>query len=273
MRKAIWFALVTLPLGACAGTPAALEPKAISTPVSPHGYLDHDALQALADTVPAPPLAGSDHALADEAASQALRRFENTNRWLLATSHAEVRPPLALQHFDCALGVQFTPDENLAPATARIFQNLFEDAEGVSTLVKLRAYRARPIGDDASREACQTVSPAGRASASYPSGSATVGAAYGAAMAMISPQDAQASQRIGNEISISRAICGMHYPLDVQTGMELGQTVFEQARLSPAFQNDLLEARAEILRLKAAGKTSPACAAERLALSQSARLK
>ena len=272
MRKAFWFALVTLPLGACAGTPAALEPKAIAQPAASHGYLDRAALQALADAVPAPPVAGSEQALADHAASQALRRFENTDRWLLATSHAEVRPPMALQHFDCALGVRFTPDENLAPATARIFQKLFEDAEGASTIVKLRAYRARPVGDDATREACQTVSPAGRASASYPSGSATVGAAYGAAMAVISPDDAQASRRIGNEISISRAICAMHYPHDVKSGLALGEAVFEQARLSPDFQRDLSEARAEIIRLKASGKTSPACAAERLALSQSVTL-
>lgn len=269
MRNALWFALATLPLAACSGGPAALEPQTIETVATTHGYLDHASLQALADVVPAPPLAGSAIDLSDKAASLALRRFENTDRWLLATSHAEVRSPYALQHFDCALGVRFTPDENLAPASARILHKLFEDAEAASAIVKLRAHRSRPVGDDASRQPCQTVSAAGRASASYPSGSATVGAAYGAAMAVISPDDATASHRIGNEISISRAICGMHYPQDVRTGMKLGQAIFDQARLSPDFQSDLVEARAEIIRLKASGKTSPACAAEQLALSQS----
>lgn len=264
----ISLSLASLTLAACGGAPHALRTSAVSVP-DHKGYLDKDALKALSDHVPAPPLSGTPEEAADRAQSQSLRQYESTDRWLLATSHAEVRPPYALQHFDCALGVRFAPDQkpSLTPAAARIFERLFEDAEVSSSFVKHRNFRARPVGDDADRIACQTVTAAGRASASYPSGSATVAAAYGEAVAAMSPEDAVAARRIGREIAISRAVCGMHYPQDVRTGITLGETVFEQASHSPAFQADLQQARIEIAALKANGKTSPACAAERLALS------
>jgi len=260
-------------LGACVGTPAAYEARAVKADDHAKGYLGRDALQALADAVPAPPSAGSPEESADHTVSASYNVFENTDRWLLATSHAEVRMPFALQHFDCVLGVRFNPAENAAPATARLMQRLFEDAEGASTIVKLRAYRARPVGDDADRLACQTVSAAGRASASYPSGTATVAAAYGAAMAAIAPDSAVAAQEIGRQIALSRAVCGMHYPTDVRVGYALGQKVFEQAARSPAFADDLAAARAELAVLRAQNVTNPGCAAERGALAMTADLQ
>ena len=71
------------------------------------GYLTAGDLARLADAVPPPPLPASEADLADKATSARYRAFEDSDRWLLATSHAELRPPLALQHFDCALGVRF----------------------------------------------------------------------------------------------------------------------------------------------------------------------
>lgn len=257
---------ISLPLTACAGTPAGLEPHAVASPTEHHGYLSKDQLQHLADAVAPAPVAGSPQALADVARSNELKVYENTDRWLLATSHAEVRPPYALQHFDCALGVRFAPGQNSTPHTNRIFQKLFEDAEAASTLVKRRAFRARPVGDDPQRQACQTVSEAGRNSASYPSGSASVGGAYGAAMAAIAPQQADAARAIGHEIAVSRAICGMHYPTDVRVGEALGQAVFEEAARTPQFAADLQAAQAEVAALQARGQTNPGCAAERASL-------
>ena len=266
MGRTALLGISLIALGACAGTPAGLEAKAIEVENNHHGYLDRAAMTALAATIPAAPAKGSMLEAADHEGSQALRRFENTDRWLLATSHAEVRLPMALQHFDCVLGVRFTPQENKAPATARLLQKLFEDAEATSTIVKLREFRARPVGDDPTREACQRVSPAGRNSASHPSGTATVAAAYGEAMAAIAPDHADEAREIGRQIALSRAICGMHYPYDVRVGYHLGTTVFEQAVKAPEFETDLAAARTEVAALRALGETNPACAAERRAL-------
>ena len=260
--------LAALSLSACVGTPAAYEPTAVKTVNDHKGYLTREQIQALAAAVPPPPTAGSAEEAADHSLSDTYRSLENTDRWWLATSHAEVRSPYALQHFDCALGVRFDPAREQTPASARLLQRLFEDAEAASSLVKLRAYRARPVGDDPQRAACQTVSANGRASASYPSGSASVAAAYGAAMAEIAPDTAEAAKKAGHDIASSRAICGMHYPRDVAAGEALGQALFALAGQTPAFQADLAAARTEVANLRASGATNPGCAAERAALLQ-----
>jgi acid phosphatase (class A) len=211
------------------------------------GYLTAGDLARLADAVPPPPLPASEADLADK-----------------ATSHAELRPPLALQHFDCALGVRFGSAET--PNLDRVMARVFHDAESVAEQVKRRAARPRPVGDDPQRRACQVVSEAGRKSASHPSGSAAVGAAYGEAFAAIDPSRAEAVRRIGHEIGVSRLVCAMHYPSDVATGEAIGRAAAAQAVATQAFQTDLAAARAELAAVRAKGLTNPGCAAERAVL-------
>lgn len=231
----------------------------------PAGYLDHVALQALADAVPPAPVAGSAQDIADVAASDRLRALENTDRWMLATRHAELRPALALAHFDCALGFRVTAEDS--PRLVSILERILNDANEAAELAKARAFRARPVGADPERPACTVVSPAGRASPSWPSGSATVGAAYGEAIAALDPEHATEATRIGHEIGVSRMVCAMHYPSDVAEGETLGKAAFQRIAASPAYQADAVVAREEIARARAAGLTSPACAAERAALA------
>ncbi|MFC5345280.1 phosphatase PAP2 family protein [Brevundimonas staleyi] len=231
----------------------------------PDSYLDHDAIQALADAVPPAPVAGSAQDRADVEGSDRLRALENTDRWRLATRHAELRPSLALAHFDCALGFRITAEES--PRLTSILERILHDANEAAELAKARAHRPRPVGADPERQACQVVSAAGRASPSYPSGSATVGAAYGELIAALVPDHAAEASRIGHEIGVSRMVCAMHYPSDVAEGETLGKAAFQRIAATEAFQADALVAREEIARARAAGLTSPACAAERAALA------
>ena len=231
----------------------------------PASYLDHAAIQALADAVPPAPVAGSPQDLTDVAASDRLRALENTDRWMLATRHAELRPALALAHFDCALGFRLTAEDS--PRLVSILERILHDANEAAELAKARAFRPRPVGADLERPACTVVSTAGRASPSYPSGSATVGSAYGEAIAALDPEHAAEANRIGHEIAVSRMVCGMHYPSDVAEGEKLGKAAFRQIAATPAYQADAVVAREEIARARAAGLTSPACAAERAALA------
>ena len=232
---------------------------------SPAGYLEADTIQTLADAVPPMPIAGSPQDQADIAASDRLRALENTDRWMLATRHAELRPSLALGHFDCALGFRLTAGES--PRLVSILERVMHDANEAAEQAKARARRPRPVGADPERPACQVVSAAGRASPSYPSGSATVGAAYGEVIAALDPSDAAAATRIGHEIGVSRMVCAMHYPSDVTEGETLGKAVFLRIAATEDFQADAVVAREEITRARAAGLTSPACAAERAALA------
>lgn len=260
-RAALIAAACILAAPACASAPA----QQGATGAPPASYLDHAAIQALADSVPPAPVEGSAAAQADIAASDRLRALENTDRWMLATRHAEVRPALALAHFDCALGFRITAEDS--PRLVTILERVLHDANEAAELAKARAFRPRPVGADPERPACQVVSAAGRASPSYPSGSATVGAAYGEVFAALAPDHAAEATRIGHEIAVSRMVCGMHYPSDVTEGEKLGKAAFARIAATPAFEADAVVAREEVARARAVGLTSPACAAERAALA------
>lgn len=247
-------------LGAC----APVEGRAPKLTDVSTGYLAQGDLVRLAEAVPPPPTPGSTADQADKATSARYRRFEDGDRWLMATSHAELRPPLALQHFDCALGVRLGSSET--PTLDRMMARVFHDAESVAEQVKRRAARPRPVGDNPQRRACQVISEAGRKSASYPSGSAAVGAAYGEVFAVVDPARAEAVRGIGHEIGVSRLVCAMHYPSDVAAGEAIGRAVALQAVALPEFQRDLVQARQELAAARAQGLTNPGCAAERAVL-------
>lgn len=242
----------------CAGAPKPV----VTTPTE--GFLAPGLMSRLAEAVPPPPTVGSAQDLADKTASARYVALEDSDRWLLATSHAELRPPLALQHFDCALGVRLGSAET--PALDRLMARVFHDANSVAERVKRQA-RPRPVGDDPNRRACQVVGAAARNSASYPSGSAAVGAAYGEAFAALEPDRAEAVRRIGYQIGVSRLVCAMHYPTDVAVGEEIGSAVALEAARTPAFQADAATARAELGAARRSGLTNPGCAAERAALA------
>ena len=253
-------------LSACAGTPAALRPTAVHAATSPtKGYLSGSLIQALADAIPPPPAAGSSTYLADKARSARFTALEDSDRWLLATAHAELRPPLALRHFNCALGVRL--GSATTPNLNRLMQRLFEDSDAAAEVVKARGLRPRPVGDDPQRRPCQRVSDAGRRGASYPSGSSAVATVYGEAFAALEPQRAAEARRIAHDIGLSRLVCGMHYPSDVAAGEVLGKAVFDTAAAMPGFNDDLAAARADLAAARAAGLTGPGCASERLALA------
>lgn len=248
---------------ACAAT--SQTPPTATAPAPQRGYLTAEALAAIADHAPLPPTAGSAEEAADIAASERLRALENTDRWSLATRHAELRPALALSHFDCALG--FRIDAANSPRLVGLLEKVLQDANTAAEEAKARGFRARPVGADPDRPACQVASAAGRASPSHPSGSASVGAAYGAAFAALVPGEAAALNGIGHQIAVSRMVCGMHYPADVEAGETVGRAVFEALAATPAFQADAEAARIEIEAARAAGAASPSCAAERAALA------
>ncbi len=229
------------------------------------GYLTPEHLADLARAVPTAPQDGSTEAADDVAASERLRRLENGDRWLLATRQAELRPAIALAHFDCALGFRVEAAES--PRLVALLTRVLHDANEAAEIAKARAHRPRPVAVDPQRPACQVLSPAGRASASHPSGSASVGAAYGAALAALVPDRAEALREIGHQIGVSRMVCAMHYPSDVAAGEALGLAVFEDLARTPSFVADGQAARIEIATARAAGRTSPACAAERAALA------
>lgn len=229
------------------------------------GYLTPAALSRIAALVPPPTAEGSSEQAADRTLSDRYRALEGSDLWLLATAHAELSPGLALQHFDCALGIRSAGAST--PRLVVIFERVMADADAVAERVKARDPRPRPVAVDPSRPACQRISAASRASPSYPSGSAAVGAAYAGVLAAAEPDRAEPLRQIGHQIAVSRVVCAMHYPADAAEGEAVGRATFDAIAATPAFQTDLLVARAEIAAVRATGLTHPGCAAERAALA------
>jgi len=230
------------------------------------GYLQPGALARLAQAAPSAPVADSPQDRADKAGSARFATLEDTDRWLLATTHAELRPPLALQHFDCALGVRLGSAET--PALDRMAAKAFHDVQAVVAQVAASAARGRPVADDAARRACQTLTPAARRSTSYPSAGAATGTAYAEALAAVEPERAAETRRIGHEIGVSRLVCAMNYPSDVAAGEAIGRAVMAEIVATPEFQSEAETARRELTAARETGRTNPGCAAERAALAQ-----
>lgn len=255
MRNPAAIAFAAL-LSACAGVRPAV------TPVT--GYLDAGAIAALGESA-APP--EREIAPGERALSESLRALEDTDRWWLATAQAELRPPEAAQHFDCALGVRFA--EHPRSALTRLMNRLLADSLELTGRLARERVRPRPVALDLSRRPCQRLTAEAGASSAWPVGPAIVGAAYGEAFAALAPDRATAARRMGHEIGVSRAVCAMAWPSDVAPAEALGRALYLAASARPDFVADLEAARVEVRTARAEDLTSPACAAERLALSQS----
>lgn len=260
IRGAAVLAAAGLMLSACVTSPEVERPKA-------EGYLSAAVIRDLATTLPAPPAPGSPEDLADRAASDALKRLEDTDRWLMATAQSELNPPLALQHFDCALGVRTADGE--APALKRLAERLMRDAVALAEASAARFERARPIAEDPRRRACVRMDAAGRARTSWPGRAGLYGTAYAEALAAAAPERAEAVRRIGRALGDSAAVCALNRPADIEAGRRLGEALAAAQRLAPDYQAEVARAGAEITALRATGRTHPGCAAERRALEAS----
>lgn len=250
-----------LTVSACASTLTGPGPAAAP------GFLNAASVSSLAASAPTPPALGSLEQDRDDALSAELRALEDTDRWWMATAHAELRPPWAAQHFDCALGTRLASAPR--PALNRLMARLLADSQKLTLDVTARSPRLRPIAEP-DRRACQRVDEATRASSNgYPPGGAVAGTAYGELFAALAPDRAKAARRMGAEIGLSRAVCATNWPSDVAAGRALGLALYQQAAAEPDFAAELEAARAEVAAARAEGLTSPACASERLALAQS----
>ena len=226
-------------------------------PVRPAGYLPAGALDSLA-LVPAPPAPGSAALAADEAAFRDSRRLAGSERWKQAIAEDRIFPPGGMTHFHCALGAKV--DQTNAPVLTNLMTRVVMDAVAVADPVKKTHARIRPSVKDAAAAVCLPRGPNDAASGSYPSSHAVAGWGWGLILAELAPDRATALLRKGREFGENRAICGVHYPSDIEAGRILGSAMVARLHAETAFRADLDKARVEIA---AARNATPAtgCAA------------
>jgi len=247
-------------LAACllmSGCATAGRPVAAIAPVE--GYLGIRALDSIVAGVRTPPPAP------DFWPGDLQPAVEGTDRWWLASAHAELRPPVAAQHFDCLLGTRLA--EKPRPALSRLMTRLLADSDAVTRRLGALHPRRRPIAVDPDLQPCQRTDTATRDSPSWPAAGAVVGAAYGEMFAALAPDQDGALRVRGYDIGRSRAVCRMNWPTDVDDGLRAGTRLYAHASAAPDFAADLEAARAEVAAARAEGLTNPGCAAERRALA------
>ena len=90
-----------------------------------------------------------------------------------------------------------------------------------------------------------------RTNASYPSGHAMTGWAWGLVLGELAPARASGLMQAGREIGDSRVICGVHYQSDVEAGRMLGAAMVSAEHAQAAFRVDFAAARAELAKAHA----------------------
>ena len=261
-RRGLPLLLLMPLLVACSLSERRPDPRGLSAPSPPQGFVTAGQIDALAGAHRPSPGPTSADLAADRQLWAREGKTPGTDRWYLAIRHVELRPAFAPQHFDCALGTRLGATET--PAVVDLFTRLGRDVEAVWQ--KLRTARPRPIDLGTDRAACIRLPEGDSGHGWSPSGGAALATVWAEAMADLAPDRADQTRRIGREIGLSLSICGLAWPQDVAAGERLGQAVWQAARTDQAYRALADAARAELTTARADPLENPACAAERLAL-------
>ncbi|MFI4951242.1 MAG: phosphatase PAP2 family protein [Caulobacterales bacterium] len=226
------------------------------TPALLTGYLSAGDIDGQTVIGP-PPAPDSPRGKADRTVYLETRKLAGTARWKQATIDNDLWTGGALERYACAMGRPI--DKAHLPRTYRLLQRIEIDARTVGTPPKDHFNRTRPlIGDDLpvciKREGWMTTN------ASYPSGHAMTGWAWGLVLGELVPARASGLMEAGREIGDSRVICGVHYQSDVEAGRMLGAAMVSAEHAHAQFRADFAAARAELARShgEAAGASCPA---------------
>jgi acid phosphatase (class A) len=255
IRSLFLAAAAVLLLGAAPVHRPPVDPSlAGPTPTKLTGYLSPGDIDGQTVIGP-PPAVDSPRGKADRTIYLDLRAQAGTPRWAQATKDNDLWNGGALERYACALGRPITAQA--LPKTYRLLQRVELDARTVGTPPKDHYNRTRPlIGDD--RPICIKREDWMKTNASYPSGHAMVGMAWGLILGELAPPRASGLAEAGREIGDSRVICGVHYQSDVEAGRLLGSVMVAREHADAGFRVDFAAAKAELAKTPAAAVSCPA---------------
>jgi acid phosphatase (class A) len=237
---------------------------------SASGYLTPADMPDVARIVPPAPSTGDARFVADMTIFRNTRSLEGSQRWSLALSDDDVSLAGLFHAFRCALGLTLTREN--APKAAALITRANIDSRAASGRLKDLYRHKRPF-QVAEGNVC--LSPRGKAALEsvpdYPSGHTTASWETGLILAELAPDAASGLLARARAFGQSRVVCGVHNSSAVEAGWMTATVIFAAQNASPAFQADLVAARAELAALRATSKTKPAgCALETEILSNNA---
>lgn len=261
MNARPWIAGAGLALMLCAAPAGSQAPA--SAPMAPRttGYLSLSEIPDSVKLLPPPPAPGSAAEARDVEVSKAALALRGGPRWDLATQDADLSFPAAPATFSCAIGAPISPTET--PRLYELMRRAYPDI-GLSTrAAKVKYQRARPFAVNGQPMCTPAFDAVLRKDGSYPSGHAAVGWGWGLILAAVAPDRADAILARGRAFAQSRAVCNVHWQIDVDEGRTMGSASVARLQASPEFRADVEAARAEIAAVRAKGlKPNRDCAEE-----------
>lgn len=235
-----------------------------------NGYLAPAELPDSLALLPAPPAAGSKAQAADDASFSELTKLQGTARGALAVRDADLSWPHAAEAFSCALGVPISEKET--PNLSMLLRRTLTDAGLATYKAKEKYQRTRPFVAFKVPSCTPSEDAALAKDGSYPSGHTSVGWAWAMLLAEIAPERTDAVLQRGRAFGQSRAICGVHWQSDVESGRIVAAATVARLHANPVFRAQMESARAEVAQAHSQGATpSGNCAAEAAALATSSR--
>lgn len=244
-NRPFWLAAV-LPLMTVAAAPVraddTLAPPSRTVDVSHLHYLaagQPNVVQLLAP----PPLPDSPEQAADLQEVRAVHHAATSDDVAIARSQKK----FTVFTFAPAVGAFF--QSNRLPATAAFFHRVQTDAEAVTGNAKNFYRRPRPYVTDPSLANGKL-----EKSFSYPSGHSTESMVLALVLADLMPAKHDAIIAEARSIGWHRVQIARHYPTDIYAGRVLARAIVRQFKQSEAFQNDFVEAKAELAAAQLAAK-------------------
>lgn len=197
------------------------------------------------DILGPPPALGSLSDQLDIGQVQGLQQTASAERFASALQDSDFLFP----RFSDALGLSL--DRTHLPRTIHLLYRAIRSASLVSSAGKTAYARPRPfqrvqlgrVCDFDRAPAPADADPGDRTS--YPSGHTTAGWSTALVLAQVAPERQAMLFDRARDYGLSRVICGVHYPSDVEAGRAVATAIVTRLMSEPAFRRDLDCARAE----------------------------
>jgi acid phosphatase (class A) len=266
-RRLLLGLMITVIMAGCAGFDGRNKPAVPELrPGVPMGYLPVKELPNSFALLPPPPATDSAALALDEEISRGSLALQDTPRWLLAASDADLSFPHAAGTFSCALNAPITEADT--PTLYLLLRRTLTDLALSTYAAKSHYNRARPFAVNKEPLCTPDKKEELEKNGSYPSGHTAIGWGWALILAEISPEQSEAILLRGRAFGESRNVCNVHWHSDVMQGQVIAAATVARLHANPAFRADLETAGAELAAVRSQGlKPARDCTAEAAALA------
>lgn len=193
-----------------------------------------ESISATDFSLPAPPAQGS---LLEQQDVQSMLTLQKTHRLNECSLARSQRFPSFLAFFGSS--ARLLSDAELSRITP-LMNRVTKLTDKITGVFKDTYKRPRPYSSYPQIKPCIPL-PGG--SKSYPSSHASISSAEACLLAEIFPDRADAILKYGDHLGTLRTEVGVHYPLDVQAGKNLGHQICQALLADPGFQKELKQVK------------------------------